>query len=75
MKTWTKVLFRTIKIFILFTGCTILFYYGMILVSKEYENYHKYDEPDGEAIKVSANMMDDHYHWFDRLKLFYLNGE
>ena len=75
MKSWTRLVVKTIKVFILFTGCTILFYYGMMWINKEYENYHRYDQPDGAAIKVSGDGISDESGAFERLILFYLNGE
>jgi hypothetical protein len=63
------------KVFILFTGCTILFYYGIMWVNEEYQNNHRYDEPEGAAIKVSGGTSSEHQSMFDRLILFYLNGE
>lgn len=66
---------QTLKVFILFTGCTILFYYGIMWMNEEYQNYHRYDEPEGSAIKVSNAVKEDSSSWFDRLLLFYLNGE
>jgi len=44
-------------------------------VNEEYQNYHRYDEPSGKAVKVSANPAEEESSWFDRLILFYLNGE
>lgn len=70
-----KVFLQTLKVFILFTGCTILFYYAIMWVSEEYENNHKYDEPKGRAIKVVSNSIDKEYDWYERLLLFYLDGE
>lgn len=66
--------FDAIKVFIIFTGCTILFYYGIIWLNQEYQEYHRYEKPKGTAVKVSA------YHnqestWLDRLIFFYHNGE
>lgn len=65
---------HTLKVFLLFAGCTILFYYGMMWVSQEYEDYRRYDEPDGTAVKVSSQT-NERNGLFARLKLFYLNGE
>lgn len=70
-----KVVFHTLKVFILFTGCTILFYYGIMWVNEEYQNYHRYDEPKGAALRVSDSIHDENPSMFDRLVLFYLNGE
>lgn len=67
---------QTIKVFILFTGCTLLFYYGILWISKEYENYYEYDEPKGKVIKVFH--MDDRlqtFTWKERLLLLYKEGE
>ncbi|PKR85974.1 YqzK family protein [Heyndrickxia camelliae] len=69
-----RLFFKTLKVFILFTGCTLLFYYGIMWVNQEYENYHRYDEPKGTAIKVDSTNTKDS-SWVDRLLLFYLDGE
>jgi hypothetical protein len=75
MGSFFKAIYRTLKVFIIFTGCTILFYYGIIWVNQEYQDYHRYDEPEGTAIKVSALGGSDDLSVIDRLILFYLNGE
>ncbi|MGG0716618.1 YqzK family protein [Robertmurraya massiliosenegalensis] len=75
MKSWIKLVLNTFKVFLLFTACTILFYYGIMWVNEEYQDYHRYDEPNGTAIKVSANVNEEEPSWFNRLILFYLNGE
>jgi hypothetical protein len=75
MGSFFKTIFRTFKVFIIFTGCTILFYYGIIWVNQEYQDYHRYDEPEGTAIKVSTLEGSDDLSFMDRLILFYLNGE
>ncbi|AGK54780.1 YqzK family protein [Bacillus sp. 1NLA3E] len=75
MKAWFRLFFKSIRVFVLFTGCTVLFYYGMMWVNEEYQNYHRYDEPQGSALKVSASVDSKSMPWLDRLKLFYLNGE
>ncbi|MEK4126382.1 MULTISPECIES: YqzK family protein [Anoxybacillus] len=63
-----------LKVFLLFTGCTILFYYSIVWMSEEYNYYRRYDEPMGSAVKVST-MEQQETHWLDRLLLFYQNGE
>jgi len=73
--SFIKVVLQTIKVFILFTGCTILFYYGIMWVSEEYQNYHRFDEPEGSALKVSNAVEEESSSLLDRLMLFYLNGE
>ncbi len=75
MKSLFKLMLQALKVFILFTGCTILFYYGMMWINQEYQNYHRYDEPKGTAVKVIANETEQKPSWFDRLILFYLDGE
>jgi hypothetical protein len=75
MKSWLHLLFNTIKVFILFTGCTILFYYGLMWINQEYQSYHRYDEPKGASVKVSAMVEESENGFFDRLKLFYHIGE
>jgi hypothetical protein len=75
MRSWIKLVLNTFKVFLLFTACTILFYYGIMWVNEEYQNYHRYDEPSGTAIKVSANSVEEEPTWLDRLILFYLDGE
>src|SRR5699024_4610379 len=32
--------------------CTCLFYFGMRMMHAEYEQYHRYDPPEGDAVKV-----------------------
>lgn len=45
---------QTIKIFIIFTICMSLFYFGLLWINEEYENYNRYNQPEGNAIKVSS---------------------
>jgi hypothetical protein len=76
MKSSVRLVLHTGKVLILFVTFTVLFYIGMIWLNEEYENYHRYDEPKGAAIKVTKaveSTEDD--SWFGRLMLFYLNGE
>lgn len=75
MKTWLQLVLNTLKVFLLFTGCTILFYYGLMWINQEYQNYHRYDEPKGSAIKVTAGVTDSRSTLIDRLLLFYKSGE
>ncbi|MBB6175440.1 MULTISPECIES: YqzK family protein [Anoxybacillus] len=63
-----------LKVFLLFTGCTILFYYSIVWMSEEYNYYRRYDEPMGSAVKVSTTEQQEAY-WLDRLLFFYQNGE
>ncbi|MBD3109596.1 YqzK family protein [Bacillus sp. AGMB 02131] len=75
MKSFIKNIWYTMKVFLLFVSFTIIFYIGMVWLNEEYQNYNRYDEPDGQAIKVSSIDKDEGSSWFNRLKLFYLNGE
>jgi hypothetical protein len=75
MGSFFKMIFHALKVFIIFTGCTILFYYGIIWINQEYQDYHRYDEPNGAAIKVSTIEGEEDLPLLDRLILFYLNGE
>jgi hypothetical protein len=75
MKSWFGLILHTLKVFLLFTGCTILFYYGIMWINEEYESYHRYDAPEGAAIKVSGATVQEDTSMLERLLLFYLNGE
>lgn len=75
MGSFFKTVFQALKVFIIFTGCTILFYYGIIWVNQEYQDYHRYDEPEGTAVKASTMESHEDLSVTDRLILFYLNGE
>jgi len=44
-------------------------------LNEEYTDYHRYDEPKGSAIKVTATGEDQDSAWLNRLILFYLDGE
>ncbi|QPC48396.1 YqzK family protein [Mangrovibacillus cuniculi] len=69
-----RMLWRMTKVFILFTACTLFFYYGMMWINDEYREIHRYDEPEGTAIKVNGEI-DSSYDWMERLLLFYQEGE
>ncbi|MBU9724038.1 MULTISPECIES: YqzK family protein [Bacillaceae] len=43
---------EAVWVFLLFMGCTLIFYYGILWVSSGYQDYHRYDEPSGRATKV-----------------------
>ncbi|RZI51523.1 DUF4227 family protein [Aeribacillus pallidus] len=75
MEKWTKTVKNMLKNFILFTGFTILFYYAIIWVNLEYQDYHRYDEPEGSAVKVTSVVEEQNDNWLNRLIFFYLNGE
>jgi len=75
MKASLALILHTCKVLILFVGFTVLFYIGMVWLNQEYQSYHRYDEPEGAAIKVTKAVDSDSNTWLDRLLLFYLNGE
>lgn len=76
MRSGLKTIWNTLKVFILFVSCTLLFYYGMVWVDNEYESYHKYDEPEGDVLKVDqANDDGKAFDWLKRLRTFYEIGE
>lgn len=56
-----------IKIIIIFIGCTFLFYYGLRAMHSEYEQFHRYDQPEGPAVKVFS----EEDNFIDRLHLFF----
>lgn len=66
-----RMVWDTTKVFIIFLACTLVFYFGLRVMHSEYEQYHRYDAPDGPAVKVynaEGNFM-------DRLNLFFRLGE
>ncbi|WP_018660528.1 YqzK family protein [Heyndrickxia acidiproducens] len=71
---WFKMMLHALKIFILFSGFTLLFYFAIMWVNQEYESYHRYQKPKGAAVKVSAESPEQPA-WVQRLLLFYLDGE
>ncbi|MCK0473807.1 YqzK family protein [Halalkalibacter sp. APA_J-10(15)] len=75
MRSWLQAVIQTLKVFILFMGCTLLFYYGILWVSQEYESYHRYDEPEGKAVKVFQPEEGHVSSFFERLRFFYQEGE
>lgn len=76
MRNTARLIFQVLRVFLLFGACTIMFYYGIIWVSQEYENYRRYDEPEGTAVKViQQHESDEESDWLSRLLFFYSNGE
>ena len=47
-----RIVWNTFKIFIIFTVCTSIFYYGLRMMHIELEHYHRYDPPEGPSVKV-----------------------
>ncbi|MBO1514693.1 YqzK family protein [Metabacillus bambusae] len=75
MIRWLKTARDMLKVFILFTGFTILFYYAIIWVNLEYQELHRYDQPEGAALKVTNMVNNEEESWFNRLMFFIDNGE
>ncbi|HLR51865.1 MAG TPA: YqzK family protein [Candidatus Avamphibacillus sp.] len=67
----SKVLWDMIKVFIIFIACTFVFYYGLRMMHSEYEQFHRYDPPEGPAVKV----FNEEKSFIDRLNLFFRLGE
>ncbi len=72
MLRWFQYVKEFAKIFVIFIICTVFFYYGLRLMHEEYNEFHRYDEPDGQAVKVFE--MED-MNWIDRLSIFFRLGE
>jgi hypothetical protein len=72
MKSIFSLVKDTFKIFIIFTACTLLFYFGLKAMHAEYEEYHRYDPPEGKAVKVFNG---DNQAFIDRLSIFFRLGE
>lgn len=47
-----QVVWNTLKVIILFMISLVLFFYSLRLMYNEYEQYYRYDPPEGPAIKV-----------------------
>ncbi|EIT87275.1 hypothetical protein A374_00804 [Fictibacillus macauensis ZFHKF-1] len=78
MKAW-RAGWHAAKIFLSFTVCTLIFYFGLLWMNQEYQNYHKYDEPKGKAVKVyqanSSEVGEQGNDWLKRLLFFFESGE
>lgn len=66
-----RIMWDVLKVTIIFLCCTFLFYFGLRAMHYEYEQYHRYDQPEGPAVKVFQK--DDGI--FDRIPLFFRIGE
>ncbi|MFQ3542905.1 YqzK family protein [Halobacillus rhizosphaerae] len=61
-----------LKVLIVFTICTCVFYFALRMVHEEYERQHRYDPPGGSAVKVFEPVGQE---WTDRLSIFFRLGE
>ncbi|MFD2762292.1 YqzK family protein [Lentibacillus juripiscarius] len=68
-----QLLWDTLKVFVIFIVCTCLFYAGLRYMHAEYKQYHRYDPPEGPAVKVFNTETDESF--IDRLNLFFRLGE
>ncbi|MGM8366690.1 YqzK family protein [Virgibacillus sp. W0181] len=66
-----RIVWDSIKVFVIFIACTFIFYFGLRLMHSEYEQYHRYDHPEGPAVKVFS----EEESIIDRLNLFFRLGE
>jgi len=64
-----RILWDVMKVTVIFICCTFLFYFGLRALHQEYEQYHRYDQPEGPAVKVFS---EDEDRLFDFLKFFRL---
>jgi hypothetical protein len=76
MRQAIKVMFDVAKVFVLFTGCTILFYFAILWINEEYQNYHRYEKPKGESVQEASGLEGSVAdNWINRMIFFYENGE
>ncbi len=76
MKPLARLIIELIKVTVIFIGCTILFYMTLLWIHDEYQNYRRYDVPEGTFLKVtSQEQKEQDDEWVSRLIFFYENGE
>ncbi|GAA0443931.1 YqzK family protein [Lentibacillus halophilus] len=68
-----QLLWDTLKVFVIFIICTVLFYAGLRYMHAEYKQYNRYDPPEGPSEKVFN--IDDDETVIDRLNIFFQLGE
>ncbi|MUV39719.1 putative membrane protein YqzK [Lentibacillus sp. JNUCC-1] len=66
-----QLVWDTFKVFFIFLACTVLFYTGLRMMHAEYEQFHRYDPPEGQSVKVFGQEQT----LLDRLNLFFRLGE
>ncbi|MCP8616771.1 DUF4227 family protein [Salirhabdus salicampi] len=72
MKNWLNIVVEFFKVLLIFVICTLFFYFGLRFMHEEYDQFHRYDKPKGNAVKVSD--VEDG-NWLDRLSIFFRLGE
>lgn len=66
-----RMIWDVLKIAIIFITCTSLFYFGIRMMHAEYEQYHRYDPPEGNAVKV----FNSENNFLERLNVLFRLGE
>lgn len=66
-----EMIWDALKVFIIFTLCTCLFYFGLKVMHSEYEQIHRYDSPEGPAVKVFHSQS----RLVERFQLFFQEGD
>ncbi|WP_160112354.1 DUF4227 family protein [Salicibibacter kimchii] len=75
MRTGARAIWNGFKILIVFTGCTAMFYYGILFVIDEYQGDERFEEPEGNAIKVFDQDSGEDFSFRERLMYMWLHGE
>ncbi|WP_100398459.1 YqzK family protein [Bacillus sp. FJAT-44742] len=76
MRKWFSPMVDAVKVFLVFAMCTTFFYYGILWISAEYESDHRFEEPQGRAVKVIEMFEEPGPSvWLERLLFFYRHGE
>ncbi|WP_160141532.1 DUF4227 family protein [Salicibibacter halophilus] len=75
MQVGIRAIWNGFKILIIFAGCTAMFYYGILFVIDEYQGDERFEEPEGNAIKVFDQDSGDDFSFRERLLHLWLHGE
>ncbi|WP_010650774.1 DUF4227 family protein [Oceanobacillus massiliensis] len=67
----SRMMWDTFKVFIIFTICTFIFYFGLQVLHNEYKQIHRYDPPEGPAVKVFQSQS----KILERFQLIFQQGE
>ncbi|UOQ47525.1 YqzK family protein [Gracilibacillus caseinilyticus] len=73
MSSVFKMLMEMMKFFVIFVLCTMLFYYVIKALHHEYEDLHRYEYPQGDAVKVFQPQEETDV--WERLSIFFRLGE
>ncbi len=72
--TLFRSVFQMVKIFFLFAVFMMIFYFALSWFNKEYQGMHRYDKPEGDAVKVFSPEEQEDEQYIDQLLQFYLDG-